>query len=237
MDLARLKALVDVVIPVLSFIAIVTLPLIGFLYKRRQRRARTTDTQPAWPVGVSQAGPHLPLLIRDARLTADNEPGGQPRFTLALTFGAPLEAPTAPSAAPMSPTSGLDARLPADSAVAPSGDPVTELRVSALSGTPAEEVLNRPLIWQVAGDFMAGFFRPRTDYRSDPGPGGGQLEAYRWSNLEVPPVFRRLDYLDGCGSGWMIAGSCWRCHISSYSSGERPLRPSWMRRGLYQPSM
>jgi len=54
---------------------------------------------------------------------------------------------------------------------------------------------------------------------------------------EVPPVCRRLGYLDGSGSEWMVAGWCCRCHASSCSSGERPPSPSWMRRGLYQPSM
>jgi site-specific recombinase XerC len=64
----------------------------------------------------------------------------------------------------------------------------------------------------------------------------GALRSYRDRAMaEVPPVCRRLGYLDGSGSGWMVAGFPFRYHASSYSSGERPPSPSWMRRGLYQP--
>ena len=59
----------------------------------------------------------------------------------------------------------------------------TELRVHGVSGSPAEEMLDRPLIRQVAGDGDAGFFRPRTEYGATLGPGGARLEAYRWGNL------------------------------------------------------
>src|SRR5262245_23479816 len=59
----------------------------------------------------------------------------------------------------------------------------TELRVHGVSGSPAEDVLDRPLIGQVAGDGEAGFFRPRTEYGATLGPGGARLEAYRWGNL------------------------------------------------------
>src|SRR5215470_10348089 len=61
--------------------------------------------------------------------------------------------------------------------------PPTELRVHGVSGSPAEDVLDRPLIVQVAGDGEAGFFRPRPDYGATLGPGGARLEAYRWGNL------------------------------------------------------
>ncbi|HEX6872965.1 MAG TPA: hypothetical protein VF163_17855, partial [Micromonosporaceae bacterium] len=50
-------------------------------------------------------------------------------------------------------------------------------------GTPAEEMLDRQLIGQVAGDRDAGFFRPRPEYGGTLGPGGARLEAYRWGNL------------------------------------------------------
>src|SRR5690242_18307049 len=66
---------------------------------------------------------------------------------------------------------------------APADSPPTELRVHGVSGSPAEEVLDRPLIVQVAGDGEAGFFRPRTEYGATLGPGGARLEAYRWGNL------------------------------------------------------
>jgi hypothetical protein len=59
----------------------------------------------------------------------------------------------------------------------------TELRVHGVSGSPAEEMLDRPLIRQVAGDREAGFFRPRSEYGGTFGPGGARLEAYRWGNL------------------------------------------------------
>jgi hypothetical protein len=64
----------------------------------------------------------------------------------------------------------------------PAGAP-TELRVHGVSGTPAEDMLDRPRIVQVAGDGEAGFFRPRPEYGATTGPGGARLEAYRWGNL------------------------------------------------------
>ena len=42
--------------------------------------------------------------------------------------------------------------------------PPTELRVHGVSGTPAEDMLDRPIISRVAGDNEAGFFRPRPEY-------------------------------------------------------------------------
>ena len=38
---------------------------------------------------------------------------------------------------------------------------VVELRVHGVSGTPPEELLDRQLVRQVAGDKTAGFYRPR----------------------------------------------------------------------------
>ena len=57
---------------------------------------------------------------------------------------------------------------------------------------------------------------------------------------EPPPVSRRLRYLVPAPSGWRVAGRvdcCMACQAASYSSGESPSRPCWMRRGLYHPSM
>lgn len=68
----------------------------------------------------------------------------------------------------------------------------TELRVHGVSGSPAEEMLDRPLIRQVAGDGDAGFFRPRTEYGATLGPGGARLEAYRWGNLTSGAAARAL---------------------------------------------
>src|SRR5215510_12528253 len=73
---------------------------------------------------------------------------------------------------------------------APPGTPPTELRVHGVSGSPAEDVLDRPLIRQVAGDGGAGFFRPRTEYGATLGPGGARLEAYRWGNLTAGAAAR-----------------------------------------------
>ncbi len=75
-------------------------------------------------------------------------------------------------------------------AVAAPTTPPTELRVHGVSGTPAEDMLDRPLIVQVAGDKEAGFFRPRTEYGATLGPGGARLEAYRWGNLTAGAAAR-----------------------------------------------
>lgn len=67
---------------------------------------------------------------------------------------------------------------------------VTELRVHGVSGARPEEVLDRPLVYQVAGDKDAGFFRPRPEYNASTGPGGAKLEAYRWGNLTAGAAAR-----------------------------------------------
>jgi hypothetical protein len=61
--------------------------------------------------------------------------------------------------------------------------PPTELRVHGVSGSPVEDMLDRHIVGQVAGDRGAGFFRPRTEYGATLGPGGARLEGYRWGNL------------------------------------------------------
>jgi hypothetical protein len=81
-------------------------------------------------------------------------------------------------------------------------DRVVELRVHGVSGTPPEELLDRPLVRQVAGDATAGFYRPRLPAEildepfRDPRVGdgaaapdvtgaapGAYLEGYAWGGL------------------------------------------------------
>jgi len=69
---------------------------------------------------------------------------------------------------------------------------VIELRVHGVTGSPAEEVLDRPLLRRIAGDTDAGFFRPRPEYGAITGPGGATLEAYRWGNLTAGAAARAL---------------------------------------------
>lgn len=69
---------------------------------------------------------------------------------------------------------------------------VTELRVHGVSGTPAEKMLDRPVLDRVAGDDAAGFFRPRPGYGDPRGPGGATLEGYRWGNLTSGAAARAL---------------------------------------------
>jgi len=66
----------------------------------------------------------------------------------------------------------------------------TELRVHGVTGTPAEDMLDRHVIGRVAGDAEAGFFRPRAEYGGTIGPGGARLEAYRWGNLTAGAAAR-----------------------------------------------
>jgi hypothetical protein len=73
---------------------------------------------------------------------------------------------------------------------APADTPPTELRIHGVSGTPAEDMLDRHIIGRVAGDAEAGFFRPRTEYGAVLGPGGARLEAYRWGNLTAGAAAR-----------------------------------------------
>ena len=74
----------------------------------------------------------------------------------------------------------------------PGPPPMLELRVHGVSGTPPQDLLDRPLVEQVAGDKIAGFYRPRLQAeRSDarPGslaperPGAPLLEGYNWGGL------------------------------------------------------
>lgn len=67
-----------------------------------------------------------------------------------------------------------------------------ELRVHGVSGTTPEALLDRPLVDQVAGDAIAGFYRPRlAEERHDDAPGrqaprqpdAPLLEGYNWGGL------------------------------------------------------
>lgn len=67
-----------------------------------------------------------------------------------------------------------------------------EIRVHGVSGTPPEDLLNRPLVTQIAGDRIAGFYRPRLlaerfdsapDPSVEPGPADPQLVGYSWGGL------------------------------------------------------
>src|SRR6476660_8803384 len=71
----------------------------------------------------------------------------------------------------------------------------TELRVHGVSGAPAEDILDRPVVTRVAGDSDAAFLRPRPGYGDPTGPGGAVLEAYRWGNLTSGAASR---------AGWLL---------------------------------
>ena len=86
-------------------------------------------------------------------------------------------------------------------------DRTVELRVHGVSGTPPEELLDRPLVVQVGGDATAGFHRPRlaVEERDDrpevvqegtgrrlPGGPGPRLEAYCWGGLTSGAPSRAL---------------------------------------------
>ncbi|MBQ1043711.1 MULTISPECIES: hypothetical protein [unclassified Micromonospora] len=79
-------------------------------------------------------------------------------------------------------------------AQAPSGE-VVELRVHGVSSAGAAEVLDRPLVRQVAGDRSAGFYRPRPGLVDERGEAGVTLEAYRWSDLPSGTALRTLSLL------------------------------------------
>jgi hypothetical protein len=75
---------------------------------------------------------------------------------------------------------------------------VVELRVHGVSGTPPQDLLDRPLVTQVAGDRIAGFYRPRlaverTDTPTDsPATPGAPLEGYVWGGLTSGSPSRAL---------------------------------------------
>ena len=76
-----------------------------------------------------------------------------------------------------------------------------ELRVHGVSGTPPESLLDRPLVEQVAGDKIAGFFRPRLEQEQlddAPNPfapkekGAARLIGYCWGGLTSGSAGRAL---------------------------------------------
>ncbi|RKN22563.1 hypothetical protein D7147_07920 [Micromonospora musae] len=83
-------------------------------------------------------------------------------------------------------------QTPAPSAGPAGAGEVVELRVHGVSGAGAEQVLDRPHAYQVAGDSNGGFFRPRPGYPDSAGPGGVTVEAYRWSDLPSGTAVRTL---------------------------------------------
>lgn len=77
---------------------------------------------------------------------------------------------------------------------------VVELRVHGVSGTPPEQLLDTPLVEQVAGDGTAGFYRPRLpqerrdprDPSDDVHSSGPLLEGYAWGGLTSGAPSRAL---------------------------------------------
>ena len=133
--------------------------------------------QPRYPEVVPTAPPIQPPSIVDPA-----DPPQEPP-TLALTV---------PPAAPPPPPAPTVSAAPLPAAPAPVDTQPTELRVHGVSGQPAEDMLDRAIIGQVAGDAEAGFFRPRSEYGGTLGPGGARLEAYRWGNLTSGAAARAL---------------------------------------------
>ncbi|MGS0687413.1 hypothetical protein ACVBEQ_20045 [Nakamurella sp. GG22] len=82
---------------------------------------------------------------------------------------------------------------------------VVELRVHGVSGTPPEELLDRQLVRQVAGDKTAGFYRPRLreEWRDRPtNDPGSDSEPYDVSDDTLPPPL-----LEGYSWGGLTSGS------------------------------
>ena len=82
---------------------------------------------------------------------------------------------------------------------------VVELRVHGVSGTPPEELLDRQLVRQVAGDATAGFYRPRLreEWRDRPGnEPETDSEPYSTGSEQFPPPL-----LEGYSWGGLTSGS------------------------------
>ena len=82
---------------------------------------------------------------------------------------------------------------------------VVELRVHGVSGTPPEELLDRQLVRQVAGDKTAGFYRPRLreEWRDRPSNDPGtDSEPYSTADETLPPPL-----LEGYSWGGLTSGS------------------------------
>ncbi|MDT4942259.1 MAG: hypothetical protein QOJ34_2348 [Pseudonocardiales bacterium] len=79
--------------------------------------------------------------------------------------------------------------------------PALELRVHGVSGTPPEALLDRPLVEQIAGDRIAGFFAPRLESeQTDAAPqpfapereGAARLVGYSWGGITSGSAGRAL---------------------------------------------
>ncbi|MFG2055489.1 hypothetical protein ACGFI9_15845 [Micromonospora sp. NPDC048930] len=68
----------------------------------------------------------------------------------------------------------------------------TEIRVHGVADKGPEAILDRPVVVRVAGDRDAGFYRVRPGFGEPTGPGGADLEAYRWSGLTGGTAIRTL---------------------------------------------
>jgi hypothetical protein len=123
---------------------------------------------------VSEPGPEaLASVFTGGSVPVDEE--------ITLTVSPPATGPVV-AVSQVTGGDGEPATLAFVAPVAPETPP-TELRVHGVSGARAEDMLDRYIVGQVAGDTDAGFFRPRTEYGGTLGPGGARLEAYRWGNL------------------------------------------------------
>lgn len=82
---------------------------------------------------------------------------------------------------------------------------VVELRVHGVSGTPPEELLDRQLVRQVAGNKTAGFYRPRLreEWRDRPSNDpGSDARPYAVGDQTLPPPL-----LEGYSWGGLTSGS------------------------------
>src|SRR6476659_620856 len=82
---------------------------------------------------------------------------------------------------------------------------VVELGVHGVSGTPPEELLDRQLVRQVAGDKTAGFYRPRLreEWRDRPSNDPAtDSEPYSIAAEAIPPPL-----LEGYSWGGLTSGS------------------------------
>ena len=82
-----------------------------------------------------------------------------------------------------------------------SGTPAVELRVHGVSGTPPEDLLDRPIVDQRAGDAIAGFYSPRlaSERRDaapnvfvDARPDAPEMVGYSWGGLTSGSPSRAL---------------------------------------------
>jgi hypothetical protein len=102
--------------------------------------------------------------------------GRRRRYGAAWPLGAPECGITAFAASASPETSGATEGVRVDV------ERIVELRVHGVAGSPPQDLLDQPLVQQVAGDATAGYYRPLLpDQRRD--PGGAYLEGYVWGGL------------------------------------------------------